>query len=102
MTTWDPDNAFDGPFPKRESPRVVVDIDEIDDGRCKVSSWRAVPPKRATYEGHFGPGGFNRCVGHQGHANPLHKDEWGNVFALEPFRVVRKEIPGSPLDSKDS
>ena len=31
------------------------------------------------------------------HVNPLHRDEWGNVFSLDPFRVVRKE-PGGTVE----
>ncbi len=85
---WDPDV---------DEPVVVVqlkerfDFDALDDGRCKASSWRGGRGGKPTYENVFGPGGYNRCVGGAGHANRLHKDEWGNVFQLEPFRVVRKE-----------
>lgn len=85
---WDPDVDEVEPVVRK---REVVDLDALDDGRCTASSWRAAKPLRSTYDNHFGPGGFNRCVGHDGHANHLHKDEWGNVFGVDPFRVVRKE-----------
>lgn len=92
--TWDPD-VIEPPVTPAEprKPREVVDIDTLDDDRCKASTWRASVPSRPTYENHFGPGGFNRCIGPEGHVNPLHKDEWDLVFSTEPFRVVRKEKP---------
>lgn len=91
--TWDPDviEAV-SPVAGRKA-REVVDIDTLDDGRCKASTWRVAVPSRPTYESHFGPGGFNRCIGPAGHVNPLHKDEWDQVFSIDPFRVVRKEKP---------
>jgi|PlaIllAssembly_1097288.scaffolds.fasta_scaffold75052_5 hypothetical protein len=87
---WDPDVDEVEPV-VRVRTRDVLDLDALDDGRCKASSWRGGQPDKPTYQNVFGPGGYNRCVGGAGHANRLHKDEWGNVFQLEPFRVVRKE-----------
>jgi hypothetical protein len=87
---WDENDTTDGVQGSARA-RVPVSLDDIDDGRCKGSSWRNDKTAKPTYQNHFGPGGFNRCVGTEGHANPLHKDEWGNVFTAEPFRVVRKE-----------
>lgn len=81
------------------SAREPISLDDIDDGRCKASSWRVKPPQKPTYESHFGVGGFNRCIGSEGHANRLHKDEFGDVFRINPdgtgFRVVRTERPES-------
>lgn len=92
--TWDENvvesEAASAHVLRRSSP---IDLDTLDDGRCKASSWRGAIG-RGTYENHFGRGGYNRCVGKEGHANPLHKDEWGQVFRLTPsFRVVRREEP---------
>jgi hypothetical protein len=78
----------------RPRPREHVDLDTLDDGRCKASTWRPSTPRPAkpTYENHFGPGGYNRCIGSEGHVNPLHKDEWGYVFAAQPvLKVIRHE-----------
>lgn len=91
--TWDQNTIEVVPEP---SPRGQhVDLDTLDDGRCKASSWRVKRAAKPDYEGHFGPGGYNRCIGDEGHTNPLHKDEWGNVFRVDPdgthFRVVRTE-----------
>jgi hypothetical protein len=53
--------------------------------RCTKSSWR-VKPKSP-----YGPGGYNRCLP-PGNGHDQHKDEWGNVWVLEPkFRVLRHE-----------
>lgn len=71
--------------------RPPLDLDDLDDGRCKASTWRGPRPQRPDYENHFGPGGFNRCIGREGHVNHLHKDEWGHVFTIDPVRVVRVE-----------
>lgn len=82
--------------------REPVDLDTLDDGRCKASSWRVRKPATPTYENHFGPGGFNRCLGSEGHVNRLHKDDWGHVFAVNEdgsgFLIVRDERPpaGAP------
>lgn len=89
LAAWSPD--VDEPPVTTTRRREVVDIDTLDDGRCKASSWRGRIPRRPDYESHFGPGGFNRCVGPDDHVNRLHKDEWGNVFKTDPFRVVRRE-----------
>lgn len=88
--TWDP-NVQERTIPKRKPKAVPFDIDTLDDGRCKASSWRGPLPNKPMYHSYFGPGGFNRCSGPDGHVNHLHRDEWGNVFRLDPFRVVRRE-----------
>lgn len=85
---WD-ENAPE-PQPLRPPP---FDLSTLDDGRCHSTSWRPQRPAKVRYESVFGPGGYNRCVGSDGHANPLHKDEWGNVFRTDPFRVTRHENP---------
>lgn len=61
--------------------------------RCTSSSWRGSIGKRTSA---YGPGGYNRCVKAEGHTtqdgenDPMHVDEWGNVFRLTPkFKVVR-------------
>lgn len=93
--TWDPD--VDETAAVVTPPRMpLADPAELNDGRCIASSWRAaVPRRRPHYESWYGPGGYNRCVGHADHANPLHKDEWGHVFRVDPdgtnFRVIRME-----------
>ena len=94
---WDPD-VIEAVPPVKAKPEVF-DLSTLDDGRCQASSWRGggKPPRRPKYETYFGPGGYNRCVGQEGHVNPLHRDEWGNVFSLDPFRVVRKE-PGGVVE----
>jgi hypothetical protein len=93
-------------------PDPAIDINALDDGLCKASSWRTPLPQKPTYENHFGPGGFNRCVGSADHLNRLHKDGWGNVFEVAGtgFRVIRREgrsvdvepeeptTPGNPAD----
>lgn len=95
---WDENDANDGPPAHLRATREVVDIDTLDDGRCKASSWRSRPPVRPTYENLFGPGGYNRCIGTKEHVNPHHKDEWGNVFMLteKGFLVLRKEEVAAP------
>lgn len=94
---WDEDKIEPIPYPVREpKQRKPVGLDEINDGRCKFSSWSGPKPAKPTYENHFGPGGFNRCIGSEGHVNPLHKDEWGNVFSRGSdgaFRLLRTEEP---------
>lgn len=96
---WDEHDPTPPPNPEPLRTREVVDLDALDDGRCKATSWSPAgrPPKKPTYENHFGPGGYNRCVGSAGHANPTHKDEWGNVFLREGqrFRLVRREVAGA-------
>lgn len=95
---WDENDAADG-LPESEpakEPKEYVDLNSLDDGRCKASSYRvARMPERTTYENLFGVGGYNRCMGASGHANPLHKDEWGHVFRVDEdganFKVVRQE-----------
>lgn len=90
--TWNPDAVETAP--ERVGRGPVVHLDDLDDGRCKASSWRHPLPAKPTYENHFGPGGYNRCIGDEGHANRLHKDEWGYVFRAEAdggFRIVRLE-----------
>lgn len=81
------------PPPRKRTP---IDIDALQDGRCKASTWRkATMPKKPDYENHFGPGGYNRCIGSSGHVNWLHKDEWGHVFTVDDeghVRVVRTEM----------
>lgn len=87
---WDPHT--DGPVPMQR--RQPIDPETLEDGRCLASSWRSPMPKNTrTYENWFGPGGYNRCIGHEAHRNPLHKDEWGHVFSLDPFHVVYTEEP---------
>lgn len=87
----------DEKVPQPTEGRQVVHLDELDDGRCKASTWRlnGHKPAKPTYENHFGPGGFNRCIGSEGHSNRLHKDEWGYVFSQSPetgkVKVVRLE-----------
>lgn len=94
--TWDEDATEDLGQLVRSS-RTPVDLDDIQDGRCKASSWRdrGVTRQRPTYENHFGPGGYNRCIGTEGHTNSRHKDEWGHVFEVDEdgtnFRVIRME-----------
>lgn len=93
---WDESNADDAAvFVEPTAPKEYVDIDALDDGRCKASSWRVKQPEKTSYESLFGRGGYNRCIGAAGHANPLHKDEWGHVFRVDPdgsnFKVVRQE-----------
>jgi hypothetical protein len=71
--------------------KVYVTLDEIHDGRCKASSWqRHGRPTKTTYENLFGPGGYNRCIGREGHTNPTHKDEWGHVFVQTETGGVRQ------------
>lgn len=87
--------------PVKPTPKVrrrqYVDIEGLSDGQCKASSWRgnvAQPVAKPTYENLFGPGGYNRCIGDEGHASNLHKDDWGNVFQITEtggFKVVRVE-----------
>ena len=93
---WDENDAEDGPEPGAE-PKQYVDVDTLDDGRCKASTYRDKQPAKTTYESLFGRGGYNRCIGGADHPNPLHKDEWGHVFRLDEggFRVVRNE-PTNP------
>lgn len=85
---------------------IEVDLATLADGRCKMSTWRVRKPQHPTYEHHFGVGGFNRCVGSDEHVNRLHKDEWGNVFVINPEdgtpRVVRREMPPGAESSPDS
>lgn len=96
--TWNEDNG-DEPTNRPPSGRpcrlrdTPIDLDALADGRCKASSWRVKRPAKATYENHFGPGGFNRCIGSEGHANPTHKDEWGYVFVADDgsVRILRLE-----------
>lgn len=93
--TWDENAGEEDRFV--QSAREIVRLDELEDGRCKASSWRIKAPVKPTYESHFGPGGFNRCIGHEDHRNPTHKDEWGHVFRVNQdgtdFRVLRTEAP---------
>lgn len=81
--------------PGVRSSQEPIDIDTLEDGRCKASSWRKGKlPEKPTYESHFGPSGYNRCIGRVDHLNELHKDEWGNVFLKKEdggTRVVRTE-----------
>lgn len=95
---WD-ENRPDAPQPTApESRRVVVDLDALDDGRCKASTYRTSRmPDRPTYENHFGPGGYNRCIGRVDHPNPTHKDEWGHVFS-ETGRILRIELPQTMIE----
>jgi hypothetical protein len=90
---WDP-NVNEPPMGK-PTKSVPFDLDTLDDGVCKASSWRSDRlTRKRTYDNTFGTGGFNRCQGPEGHANHLHKDHWGIVFQVEPkFRVIRKEQP---------
>lgn len=65
---------------------TTVHLYELDDGRCKATSWGPAHtklPQKPKYENHFGPGGFNRCIGGDRHRNELHKDEWGHVFSVD-------------------
>jgi hypothetical protein len=64
--------------------------------RCTGTSWRGGSGARAGHGYGYGPGGFNRCVKAEGHTpeaggnDPMHVDEWGNVFRMTPkFKVVR-------------
>lgn len=95
---WDPDTNETSVSTKV----VVLDPADLDDGRCAASSYREYVrasglgrvPRNPDYETWFGTGGYNRCVGPSGHANVLHKDEFGQVFQGEPgFKVVRVEEP---------
>lgn len=61
--------------------------------RCTGTSWRG---NNRQGKRPYGPGGFNRCVKVDGHSpedggnDPMHVDEWGNVFRKTPkFKVVR-------------
>lgn len=94
-TPWD-ENEVEVEVERPSILKQVVYLDELDDGRCKASSWRsnATLPRKPTYEHHFGVAGYNRCIGSEGHANQYHKDEWGFVFHIAPdgaFRVIREE-----------
>lgn len=100
-TVWD-ENVVEPVVKPIEKVALPFDYDSLDDGRCKVSSWRGPKAQKRTYENVFGPGGFNRCIGKADHANLLHKDEWGNVFQADPFRVIRKENPSPLLAAVDS
>lgn len=105
-TMWDEHDAGDGPRPSDRTKRgPVVDLARLDDGRCHATTWAAArkPPAKPTYENHFGPGGYNRCIGSEGHANPLHKDEWGHVFTTGEdgayARTIRREKPADKVDA---
>jgi hypothetical protein len=96
---WNPD--VPDVEPEVIKAREPIDIDALNDGRCKASTWgpsRAKLPAKPTYENYFGPGGFNRCIGPEDHSNPRHKDEWGHVFELTAAgcHVVRREDPVTP------
>lgn len=93
---WD-ENVVEALNEQIQNPRYES-IDEVPgDDRCKASSYRQYPmPRSKTYETFFGPGGYNRCIGSAGHANPRHKDEWGNVFeekASGGVKKIREEKP---------
>jgi hypothetical protein len=95
--TWDENDPTMPTQPQRPR-REVVDLDTLDDGRCKASSWSGRKPAKPTYENHFGPGGYNRCIGSDGHPNPTHKDDWGYVFIQDPeghVRTLRREEPSA-------
>jgi hypothetical protein len=97
-TTWDEADPGDGPRAPHRARGPVVNLDTLDDGRCHATTWAGArkPPRAPTYENHFGPGGYNRCIGSEGHANPLHKDEWGHVFSVDEdgaVTQVRRETP---------
>lgn len=91
--TWDED-VVETPTAPPQPTRVPIDLNALTDGRCKASTWRGGIPAKPTYENHFGPGGYNRCIGTAGHDNPLHKDDWGYVFTVDDagrVRIVRLE-----------
>lgn len=95
---WDENVVETVVFAKKDVQPRFESVEEIDDGRCKASSYRQYPmPKKKTYETFFGPGGYNRCIGAEGHANPVHKDEWGNVFAVKPTGGVKKIRTEEPV-----
>lgn len=107
MKTWnenDPRPYAHAPTSRREH----IDLDELDDGRCKASTWNPhYKPEKPDYENHFGPGGYNRCIGSEGHANPTHKDEWGHIFvrteqgSLRILRMEGKGIVGPTKEAAD-
>lgn len=77
----------------KRPPTITVPFDpNEDDGRCQGTSWRSPAPRNVTkYEQVYGPAGYNRCI-YTTEEHYQHRDEWGNVFVLDPkFRVVRRE-----------
>lgn len=93
--TWDQDKPAPAEEPERNP---YIDIDALDDGRCKASTFRqSQRTQKPRYTNWFGPGGYNRCIGDEGHANPQHKDEWGYVFLQDhpggPVKTLRHEEP---------
>lgn len=91
-------------FPASLMPKIRSEPfdPDADDGRCKGTSWGparmqgsqgTAAKKRPDYENFYGPGGYNRCV-YTTEEHVQHRDEWGNVFVLEPkFRTLRVEKP---------
>lgn len=90
---WDPDDfGFKHPPSPRENKGPIIEsLDDLNDGRCKVSSYgEPIKTKEPRYEHYFGTGGFNRCIGPDGHNNPTHKDEFGNIFTIVDVFGVRR------------
>lgn len=84
-------------FPQRLRPKPGPFDPEEDDGRCKGTSWapaRMKGPqgtaarKNPGYENFYGPGGYNRCI-YTTEEHVQHCDEWGNVFTLDPWTLIR-------------
>jgi hypothetical protein len=80
--TWAYNALIDKPAPSPEPPLAAEyqDMMAEESPQCTASSWRG--HTKQTY----GPGGYNRCIFTQGHTVD-HKDGFGNVFTLNPFKV---------------